>query len=81
MLMLIEEQDQSRFRLMDEQLAEVRRWRAGKKTTLLTLEEFDAAKPLWPTNVLIRPEAVRDPGGAEAKLKQKHQLRTAAPLQ
>jgi hypothetical protein len=42
MLLLIEEQDQSPFRLTDEQLAEVRRRRADKDAKLLTLEEFDA---------------------------------------
>jgi hypothetical protein len=42
MLLLIEEQDQSPFQLMDEQLAEVRRRRADKDAKLLTLEEFDA---------------------------------------
>jgi hypothetical protein len=42
MLMLIEEQDTSPFRLTGEQLAEVRRRRADKDSKLLTLEEFDA---------------------------------------
>jgi hypothetical protein len=42
LLMLIEEQDSSALQLSDEQLAEVRRRRAGKDAKLLTLEEFDA---------------------------------------
>jgi hypothetical protein len=40
-LMAIEAQDKSGYRLTDEQLAELRRRRAEKNPRILTLDEFD----------------------------------------
>jgi hypothetical protein len=41
LLLLLEEQDRSPYRLTDEQVEEVRRRRAEKNAETLTLEEFD----------------------------------------